>query len=60
VGELGYRPAGDTWRTAMEVDSKEAGITPQQLRQTREALGKVFQAQLDAAGKRKRPAPTEP
>ena len=59
VQELGYAPAGDTWRTAMDVDPSSAGITRDEIRQMRTMIGQMLDRQLGAPAKKK-PAPATP
>ena len=54
LAEYGYSPVGDTWRTAMRVDAKEAGITPAQMKQMRQMIEKLIEAQ---AKKKAEPKP---
>ncbi len=51
VEEFGYKPAGDTWRTAIVVDAKDAGVSAGQLKAMRQMMGSSMQA---AAAKEKR------
>jgi hypothetical protein len=44
--DFGYRPAGDRWLVAMEVDAETAGIPPAQLRTMRQALKRSMEAQM--------------
>jgi len=48
VGELGYAPVGDTWREAISVDAKEAGINPQQMK----AMRKMVESSMQGAVRR--------
>jgi hypothetical protein len=57
VGEMGYKPVGDTWRAAMRVDATEAGLKPAQVRQMREMIDRMFAAQAKGAAKAKDEAP---
>ncbi len=45
LAAMGYSPVGDTWRTAMRVEAKEAGITQKQMAQTRQMIQKMVEAQ---------------
>jgi len=45
VGDLGYKPVGDTWRQAISVDAKDAGVTAGQLRAMRQMIGRTVQIQ---------------
>jgi pheromone shutdown protein TraB len=56
VTDFGYAPAGDTWRTAMEVDSKEAGLSADRIRSIREMFSKMMSAQAELQ-KPKKPKP---
>jgi hypothetical protein len=60
VKDLGYTPAGDTWRTAMEVDTKDAGISTAQLKTIREMINRSLDPQLGATRRHLPPVPTEP
>jgi hypothetical protein len=60
VKDFAYTPAGDTWRTAMEVNTTDAGITATQLKSMREMIGHSLDAQLGTSRKRVAPVPTEP
>lgn len=51
LAEMGFRPVGDTWRTAMRVGSKEAGITPAQMKQTRQMISKMVEGQMKKKAK---------
>jgi hypothetical protein len=44
VGELGYTPSGDTWRTAIVVDAKEAGMSESQLKAMRQMMTNSMKA----------------
>jgi pheromone shutdown protein TraB len=57
VKDLGYTPVGDTWRTAMTVDTKEAGITTQQLKAIRDMINRSLDSQLGATRRRVPSAP---
>lgn len=48
---MGYSPSGDTWRTAMRVEAKEAGISEQQMKQTRQMIQKMVEGQAKKKGK---------
>lgn len=54
VADLGYTPAGDTWRTAMEVDTKDGAITAAQIKTFREMVTRMMESQ---AGSKKKPKP---
>jgi hypothetical protein len=51
VTELGYTPAGDSWRPAMSVDAKSAGMTSAQFDQTRKTLSRMVERQINQAKK---------
>ncbi|MEX2218710.1 MAG: hypothetical protein WD749_08110 [Phycisphaerales bacterium] len=53
VADLGYRPAGDRWLVAMEVDADRDGVSPSQLVATRRMVGQMIQTQLDQAAREK-------
>jgi hypothetical protein len=60
--ELGYRPVGDTWRTAMSVDARDSGLSAERLRRMREMFDRTFERQAKAAAARRaaeqrKPAP---
>ncbi len=65
VRELGYRPAGDVWHTAMESDAGSAGMTVRDFTQFRTMIGTMMEKQLEQARKqknraaKKRPAASE-
>jgi hypothetical protein len=46
VEDLGYRPVGDTWRAAITVDAKTAGMTAAQLKATRGMIARMVEAQV--------------
>jgi general secretion pathway protein G len=46
VEELGYKPVGDTWRPAITVDAKAAGVSGAQLKATRQMISRMVEAQL--------------
>jgi hypothetical protein len=60
VEELGYRPAGDTWNTAMQIDPEAAGMTQEQFASFRKMTAQMVKQQLEAARKlakkKKKPA----
>jgi hypothetical protein len=51
VGEMGYKPVGDSWRAAMRVDATDAGLKPAQVKQMREMIDRMFAAQAKAGAK---------
>ena len=48
VSELGYTPVGDTWRQAITVDAKSAGVTASQLKAMRQMMSRAVEAQSKA------------
>ena len=50
LAEFGYQPVGDTWRVAMRVDAKEAGLSAAQMKQTRQMIQKMVEAQTKKKG----------
>jgi hypothetical protein len=59
VQELAYTPAGDTWRTAIDVDPGTAGVSRQEIAQMRTMISRMLERQLGAPEKKK-PAPADP
>lgn len=53
VSELGYHVGGDTWRVAMQVSAKDAGMSADSLKQMRTMIDQSFEAQLNM-GKQKK------
>jgi hypothetical protein len=51
VQDLGYTPAGDTWRTAIDVDPAAAGIAPAELKQMRAMMARMFDRRLNSPRK---------
>jgi aspartokinase-like uncharacterized kinase len=51
VEDFGYRPAGDTWRAAMQVDAKSVGMSAAQLRQMRQMISRSIEARAGHAPK---------
>ena len=45
VEDFGYKPVGDTWRAAITVDAREAGVTAAQLKATRGMISRMVEAQ---------------
>ena len=57
VAQLGYRPVGDRWLCAMEVDAESANMTQAEFVRMREMMARVLKMQLEnarKAGKKKR------
>jgi general secretion pathway protein G len=48
--DLGYTPAGDTWRPAITLDLKKAGIAPAEARMLREMLRRSIDMELKKSG----------
>lgn len=46
VEDLGYRPVGDTWRAAMQVDAKSVGMSAAQLRQMRQMISRSIESRV--------------
>jgi Type II secretion system (T2SS), protein G len=53
VSDLGYHVGGDTWRVAMQVSAKDAGMSAESLKQMRTMIDQSFEAQLNT-GKQKK------
>jgi hypothetical protein len=51
VQELGYTPAGDTWRSAMEVRPGDGGITAAEIHQMRQTFSRMLDRQLKAGAR---------
>jgi hypothetical protein len=43
TGELNYRPAGDTWLSAVSVDMRKSGLTPEEV----QFMRKLIQGQME-------------
>jgi hypothetical protein len=56
VSQLGYTPVDDTWRQAMNVDAKSAGISTDQLKATRKMLSGMIDRQIKQMQPKKQPA----
>ena len=56
VSQLGYTPVDDTWRQAMSVDAKTAGVSPEQIKSTRKMLSGMIDRQIKQMQPKKQPA----
>jgi hypothetical protein len=45
LGEMGYKPAGEHWLTAMRADAEAAGVPPAQLTMMRQMIQRSLEAQ---------------
>jgi hypothetical protein len=54
VEEYGYRPVGDTWRTAMDVNPAAAKMSPAQFQSMRQMMSEMIKKQLEQAKKQAR------
>ncbi len=53
IADFGYRPVGDTWREAISVDAKAAGVSASQLKAMRQMIGSSMQAAAKRESKKK-------
>lgn len=56
VAQMGYTPVADSWRAAMNVDAKAAGMTGDQLKQMRKMMAGMIDRQLKQMPVKKQPA----